>query len=367
MERPRVLVAAPLPPPITGQSVVTEMAVRVLHDHASVEILDTTVDDAPVRDGGGPPVGRAVRWVSHLSRLRTMLQTTRPDVFYFTPASSVRGLLRDRATLALVPSATRVVAHFHVANYDVLLRHAVWSRPASSVLRRLDAAVLPSAYAANRLLRAAPDVPAHVVPNVVPVDRRVTADELEAKWGRSPARKRSVLFLANLLPEKGHELLADALVQMNGEAPDHVVVAGAWPSDATRARYEARLRVLGLADRVEVTGALTGAEVRERLLEANVFVFPSTCPSESFGLSLLEGMHAGCAAIAVDHAAAGELVHDGVEGRLVAPTAGALAAGLADAQRHAERFGRAAASRARDAYGAERFEDELPRVVLGLS
>ncbi|MEO0560094.1 MAG: glycosyltransferase family 4 protein [Bacteroidota bacterium] len=367
MEGPCVLVAAPLPPPITGQSVVTEMAVQVLREHAPVVTLDTTVDEAPVRDSAGPPVGRALRWVSHLARLRALLRSSAPDVFYFTPASSVRGLLRDRATLALVPASTRVVAHFHVANYDTLLRHRVWGRAASDVLGRLDAVVLPSAYAANRLLRAAPDVPAHVVPNVVPSDRRVQLDELEAKWTRSSSRKRSVLFLANLLPEKGHELLADALVQMNGDAPDHVVVAGAWPSADTRAQYESRLRVLGLADSVEVTGALTGAEVRERLLEADVFVFPSTCPSESFGLSLLEGMHAGCAAIAVDHAAAGELVHDGVEGRLVAPTAGALAAGLADAQRNAERFGRAAASRARAAYGAERFEDELPRIVLGLS
>ena len=361
----RILVAVPLPPPITGQSIVSAMAVRELQRHADVVVVDTTVGDSPVA-ADRHPVRRAARWAGHLARLRRCLRASRPDVVYFTPASSVVGLARDLATLALVPRGVRVVGHLHVADYDVLLRHPAVGRAAAHVLRRLDAAIVPSAYAAARLLRAAPDVPVHVVPNVVPPDRRVADAELDAKWGRSPG-SRSVLFVANLLPGKGHELLADALVQMNGEAPEAVTIVGAWPSAEARARYQARLRTLGLADRVDVVGPRSGAEVRARLLEADVLAFPSTCGSESFGLALLEGMHAGCAALAVDHGAASELVHDGVEGRLVAPTAGALAAGLADVLHHAERYGRAAAARARTAYGPERFEAELPRVVLDLS
>ena len=365
MTRPRVLAAVPLPLPITGQSVVSEMAVRELARHADVEVVDTTVDASPVA-ADRQLVRRAARWGRHLARLRRRLRASQPDVVYFTPASSLVGLARDRATLALVPREVRVVGHFHVADYDALLRHPVAGRAAARVLRRLDAAIVPSAYAAARLVRAAPDVPVHVVPNVVPPDRRVADADLEAKWSR-PSGARSVLFVANLLPGKGHELLADALGQMNGDAPEAVTIVGAWPSAEARARYQARLSALGLADRVEVVGPQSGREVRARLLEADVLAFPSTCGSESFGLALLEGMHAGCAALAVDHGAAGELVHDGVEGRLVVPTADALAAGLADVLLHAGRYGRAAAARARVAYGPERFEAELPRVVLGLS
>ena len=365
MTRPRVLIAVPLPPPITGQSVVSEMAVRELRRHADVEVVDTTVGGSPVSEDR-QLVRRAAQWGRHLGRLRRRLRATSPEVVYFTPASSLVGLARDRATLALVPRGARVVGHFHVADYDVLLRHAAAGPAAAGVLRRLDAAIVPSAYAANRLLRAAPDVPVHVVPNVVPPDRRVADADLDAKWARARG-DRSVLFVANLLPDKGHELLAEALVQMNGRAPASVSIVGAWPSPGARARFQARLRTLGLADRVDVVGPQSGREVRARLLGADVLAFPSTCASESFGLALLEGMHAGCAALAVDHGAAGELVHDGVEGRLVAPTAGALAAGLADVMRHAERYGRAAAARARAAYGPERFESELPRIVLGLS
>ena len=365
MTRPRILAAVPLPPPITGQSIVSAMAVRELARHADVEVVDTTVDASPVA-ADRQLARRAVRWGRHLSRLRRRLRATRTDVLYFTPASSLVGLARDRATLALVPREVRVVGHFHVADYDVLLRHPVAGRAAARVLRRLDAAIVPSAYAASRLSRAAPDVPVHVVPNVVPPDRRVADADLEAKWGR-PSRSRSVLFVANLLPDKGHELLADALVHVVGEAPETVTIVGAWPSAEVRARYQARLRALGLADRVDVVGPQSGREVRSRLLEADVLAFPSTCGSESFGLALLEGMHAGCAALAVDHGAASELVRDGVEGRLVAPAAGELAAGLADVLHHAERYGRAAAARARAAYGPERFEAELPSIVLNLS
>jgi glycosyltransferase involved in cell wall biosynthesis len=349
--------------------VVTALAADTLAGHADVERVDASA--GPWRRPGAVPAGRVWGWAGRLGALRRRLAARPPDVVYLTPAASPLGLARDVLAAGLVPRSVPVVAHVHAGDWADLLADGVWGGLARRTARRYRRVLVPSAYAARRARAALPGAEVVVVPNTVRPALRFSSAEAEAAWSRRRGGAPVVLLLSNAIPGKGHGVLAEAAARLARDGVAlRLVVAGAWPSAAARAAFGRRLDALGLSARARVEGAVDDARVRALLAEASVVAFPSTYAHESFGLALLEGMGAGCAAVAADHAAAGEVVRDGVDGRLVrldgplASRADAFADALADALRQPERYGRRAAQRAREAFGPDRFRDALLGAVL---
>ena len=373
--RPRIVCLVPLPPPATGQSVVTQTICAALAAHADVVVVDTADQAAVWRRPGTLPSARVRAWAVRLGEWRALVApgpsrrgpaARVPAAVYLTPASSLLGLFRDAAALALVPAGVRVVAHIHVGDYGRLLGAPVWGALARRTLARFDRVFVPSAYAAAGIRAAAPGVRVEVVPNPVPADVQFTEDEAADARAARAGQTPHVLFLSNMIPSKGYGLLADALALLAaGGGAFRATFAGAWGSAPERAAFAARLAALGLADRTAVLGAVARADVRALLASADVLAFPSTYPHESFGLVVLEAMGAGVAVVAVRHAAAGELVRDGLDGRLVEATPAALALGLADALAHRDAYGASAAVRARGAFAPEPLTATFVAAILG--
>lgn len=361
--RPRVLIAAPFPPPTTGQSLVTEMAAEALADIAEVVRLDTADGTSVWRRPWALPSRRVGRWTEALSRLRTLLREGPVDAVYLTPASSALGFLRDVLAVAVIPRQTSIVAHVHVGDYGRLLR-GLGGALARRLARRYRTIVTPSVYGAERIRRALPEAEVRVVPNTVRPALRFSAEEVDAAWEARSEAPPVILFLSNMIPSKGYGLLAEAVPHLRSDA--EVVFAGAWTDEADRDAFSSRLAELGV--RARVLGAVSAAEARDLFASASVFAFPSTYPHESLPLAVLEAKSAGCAVVALDHAGVGEMVREGIDGRLVAaPSATAFAAALDDALARAEGFGRAGAVHVREAFAPEAFQAALVQVVRDLS
>ena len=359
--RPRVLVVAPFPPPVTGQSLVTEMAAAALAVVADVERVDTADRSMIWRRPWALPGHRAVQWVSLAARVRRALRRVPVDVVYLTPASSILGLVRDLLVVAAIPAGTPIVAHVHAGDYGRLLRGR-WGPVARAMIRRFQHVLTPSAYAAEAIRRAMPGLDPTVVPNTVRPKLRFTPAHVEAAWQERRGRRPTVLFLSNMIPSKGYGLLAEAARRLRHDVD--LVFAGAWADHDERAAFERRLRDLDLDARV--VGAVDAAATRTLLRDASVLAFPSTYPHESLPLAVLEAKAAGCAVVAVDHAGLGEMVRDGVDGRLVRQAdAAAFAAALDATLDDAERLGRAGAAHVRDAFAPVEFGRALRTVMLG--
>lgn len=361
--RPRVLVAAPFPPPITGQSLVTEMAADALATVAEVDRLDTADRTRVWRRPWALPSRRAARWRACIAEVRERLRAYDVDVVYLTPASSPLGFVRDLLLVAVVPPDVPIVAHVHVGDYGRLLRGPLGPL-ARAVARRFWRILTPSAYAAEGAREALPEADPLVVPNTVRPGLRFTPAEVDAAWAERRRRRPVVLFLSNMIPSKGYGVLAEAAPLLRHDVD--LVFAGAWADDGDRAAFEARLADLGQAARV--VGAVDVDQTRELFRSASVFAFPSTYPHESLPLAVLEAKAAGCAVVAVDHAGVSEMVRDGVDGRLIShPDPTALASALDAALDDAEAFGRAGAAHVREAFAPATFAASLAHAVLDLS
>jgi glycosyltransferase involved in cell wall biosynthesis len=85
-------------------------------------------------------------------------------------------------------------------------------------------------------------------------------------------------YAGHLYPWKGVDVLVRALAL----APDlHGLIVGGHPAEPDRARVDALVAELGLAERVEITGLLPFGDVRPRLRRASILVLPNSASAIS--------------------------------------------------------------------------------------
>ena len=120
------------------------------------------------------------------------------------------------------------------------------------------------------------------------------------------SERRGGLFVGRLSPEKGIEVLVQALTQLPRSL--RVLVAGSGPLQAGVKNF--------FGD--DYLGFCPPAVVQREMARALYVVAPSTC-YETFGMSVVEAFAAGTAVIASNHGSLGELVRDGETGLLVEP------------------------------------------------
>lgn len=141
----------------------------------------------------------------------------------------------------------------------------------------------------------------------------------ERSWrvaGEGPLR---LLFAGSVTPRKGVDLIQQMLAANPGFDIELSIAGGLAPADA--------VRFAGLIGdpRVRYLGLLSQAELAERMVQTDVFLFPTL--AEGSARVVFEAMAAGCAVITTPNA--GSVVDDRQGGRLVPPgDAAALALAL---------------------------------------
>jgi glycosyltransferase involved in cell wall biosynthesis len=179
---------------------------------------------------------------------------------------------------------------------DVELRHAAHVFTPSAYLREL---TLGWGVAPQRV---------SVLPNPTPVVGELgQRDELRREFGLNGA---TLAFAGRLTAQKSLERALEAVADADGVK---LVIAGEGPE---REPLQARAGDLGIGDRV----TFLGAQPRERILElfhaADATILSSSW--ENFPHTVVEALAVGTPVLAMQAGGVSEVVHDGVNGLLVA-------------------------------------------------
>ena len=268
---------------------------------------------------------RKAHWLEFAIALRRILARERPeilhchDVFLFSLMAGAIARARGIPSVAKyagdmvweVVNAGSLRAPTFEAAYRADVKARLLYRLQRAGLRSFDLVWAASEYQRNRLLAlGVPDRRIRVLPNLISLPQAEPAAADDASADDPP----TVLTASRLVPHKRLELMLDVFARVG--PPARLTIVGDGPGDI-RARLRARAAHLGLAGRVELTGALPNPEVLRHMRRATVYA--STSIWEGFGIVFVEAMAVGLPIVAMRVGALPEVVPDGQAGYLVAP------------------------------------------------
>lgn len=287
-------------------------------------------------DAAGTPYRLVPGW-SHAATIWALVRRCRefqPDVL-FCHGFSEHLWGRYAGLLAKVPHLVHV-------EHNTRERYTRWRLAQSRWLARRTARIVGCSEGVRAVLLAQgmPSERTVAIPNGIRLDPFAAADAVDFA-----SRVPGIVMVARFSKQKDHATLlrAVALLRDRGLTPP-VQFAGGGKA-RHRAPLEKLAAELGIANQVEFLGVVR--DVPARLMAQRIACLSTRY--EGMPLALIEGMAAGCAAVASAVPGVREVLRDGVDGRLVAPNdpqalADALEALLRDP---AEAARLAAAGRAR--------------------
>lgn len=309
-----VLFIAPLPPPITGQSVAS-LALRddLQQRKHPVRVVDLSKQSFR---SGFSSLGRVFEIAGVIAKVVAARFST--NHAYFTVAESVAGNLKDLLIyLCLLGRLESTYIHLHGgAGMRILLsqRHP-WLRRLNGIfLRRLGGVIVLGNRLASNYDGLVPPERVHVVKNFAPADTFVTLSQLREKLAnRQPLR---ILYLSNLLPGKGYDDLLAAIALLTPAIRQGLQIdfAGGFETESD---HQAFLQAINAVPQVAYHGTVQGEVKRHLLKQAHVFCLPTYYPYEGQPISILEAYASGCTVLTTDHSGIFDIFTPGTHGLAV--------------------------------------------------
>ena len=305
----RVLFILHLPPPVHGAAMVG----KYIHDSALMKAaferhFINLATASGLEDIGRFKVRKIVSFFGLLWRVFRQVRVFKPELVYITPNAKGGAFYKDFVVVMLLKAlGCKVVAHYHnkgvASRQDRALDDFLYRR----FFKRLKVILLSE--------RLYPDVQKYVkkgdvfvCPNGIPVSEGSGGSQ------RGDGVPR-LLFLSNLLVEKGVLVLLDALKILKEKGCSFVcdLIGGETAEmDADRLAQELKARDIG--DVVSYGGKRYGSDKAACLEKADIFVFPTFYRNECFPLVLLEAMQYGLPIVTTDEGGIADIVQDGENG-----------------------------------------------------
>ncbi len=268
------------------------------------------------------------------------------DLFYFTISQSRGGNLRDLAILKLLQlRKKKCVVHLHGGYYRTLVDAlpTQQKRANFAAMSRLAGAIVlgPSLkYIFEGML---PPERIFTVPNCVDDQYLMDDETFTAKvQASSDVPVRQVLFLSNLIPEKGWPTVLElarqeqARVAQGSPVRYHFHFAGKFFDPDAETMFQTFIRTHRLDNIVTYHGVVQG-EAKQRLLhDSHIFILPTRYPKEGQPISILEAMGNGMMIVTTDHAGIPDIVTDGENGIVLTDERGAQLQDLLSRIDHAD-------------------------------
>ncbi|MEK8126904.1 glycosyltransferase family 4 protein [Paenibacillus filicis] len=144
--------------------------------------------------------------------------------------------------------------------------------------------------------------------NAVKENEVCNIEMVEGKLKRS-SKKLNVVYLSNLIEEKGYKDLVNSALELNKSYGEHFVFrfAGQWGSVHDKVWFSEKTKDLR---NCTYEGVVRGENKKDLLEWADVWVLPTYFVEEGLPISLLEAMWSGCAVITTNYRGIPEVVTD---------------------------------------------------------
>ncbi len=324
--RKELIVIGFFPPPVTGQSILTEQFAEHMEQDWDVHRVNLSPPDEGdyVQWKAGFSLSRAKHYIARRREVREDLQS-KPEATVVWPAisPSTLGHLRDLVVVAPAfhPKQT-VMGVVHWGSFHRLFESPLTRVTARKLVDRLRGLVFNDEVLAERCAGWIPPEKRFVMRNTVGADVLMDATEVDEKINAGKVKSDlHILFLSNMIESKGYLDLLDALQILKARKIEfRATFAGGWEADKDEKEFATRVQTHELGDRVRHLGSVRDrGSVRRLFVEADVFVLPTYYPTEAQPLSIVEALNAGTPVITTRHASIPKMIVGDRDGLFVEP------------------------------------------------
>jgi len=289
----RVVISGQMPPPVGGQNLNVKRFYDLLESEPDIQAVHWRMEfTKDVKSFRKFEIGKFIELIRVVVRLIKLRLNGRIDsIIYSTGGPHLAPIIRD---IILLPVACllskRVWVHFQAAGIAEKLPEI------HPVLRKLLLWVYSRCYGGLALSDYGKRDPLalqmkHIekLPNGLE-DGEGDRDSLSLV-DESDHYEVVMLYVGHICEDKGVPPLIRAFSEVSRIHPEiKLRLAGECLTPFTKEQLEVEIASSGAAEHIEVVGLCTGDSLKAQYQAADVLVFPSVAPYESFGLVLVEAM-----------------------------------------------------------------------------
>ena len=306
MDKSRILFIVPLPPPVHGSAMISQVIREspLIRESFHSDFVNLSTS-RKVDEIGRHSLRKFFRFIGSYGRVFSKLVTNRYDACYLAITCHDVGFLKDVPFVALCKLFCRkVILHQHNKGLskDVCRWPYHWLMP--KIYRNTEVILL-----SEKLYFDVASVvrweQIHICPNGLSMPLPV--------FGSREHMLLRLLFLSNLIESKGVYVLLDACRCLKDKGYEFVCdMVGGETKAISRIRLEEEIRSRDLEGWVFYHGPQYGTEKERFFQEADIFVQPTF--EDCFPLTIVEAMRYGLPIISTNEGAIPDMVVDGENG-----------------------------------------------------
>jgi glycosyltransferase involved in cell wall biosynthesis len=308
-----ILFLAPLPPPISGHSIASE----VIHDYLrrvhNITVVDLSI--ASANDG-------TVTYRRSTEVLKALFQIWKKkgnaDAIYLTISESLAGNIKDLLIyLICFKKLNKLFIHLHGGTIKKMLLDVYpllrWLN--SFAIHRMAGVIISGRSHANIFAAMIDNHRIHIIPNFA--QDNLFVDEVLVKKKFSNFGVLRLVYISGMSVGKGYLNLLEAYKNLDDEIKNNVIIdfAGKFDSVSRHAEF-----IQQISDIPSITyhGVVDDAFKKSLFAKAHIFCLPTTF-LEGQPISILEAYASGCVVVTTGQAGIYDIFTDGINGYLIEP------------------------------------------------
>lgn len=292
-----ILIIGPFPNPITGQSIANKMVYKGLKEEGyNVDFIDTNFyKELTDKDKQGKfDINKIKIIFRNLFKELNKIRKNNYDVIYMTPGGTFLGFIRFyHYFLISCILKKEIIIHIHNGVFRKMYDKQNFIRKSiiKFFLKRIDKVIILGNSLKRMFKELIEEDKIFVCENGVQDEIVATEKEIEEKIERiKNSSKRKVLYLSNLMKEKGILELLKASEEFSEQEFEFNLAGAIEPS--IKEIVEEYLRKY--PNKIIYHGIVNGNEKKKLFLENDIFVLPTYYENEGQPISILEAYATGC-------------------------------------------------------------------------
>ena len=314
----KVVFIAPLPPPLTGNSLAAKVFYDELLKSHEVELINLNKES--FKSGAGS-FGRLKQIFSIL--LKVIKEQKKADIIYFSISESTMGNIKDLLIYLLCfKKLEKTFVHMlgGAGMKSILEKKGIQYRLNRFFMSRLSGIIVEGWPQASTFSQIIDKNKIHIVPNFAEDFLFITEAQVRNKYEKINPLK--ILFLSNLLYGKGQNELVDGYLSLDKDLRDNVKITfiGGFESDIEKQKFLKKIE--GQSGLLYHSAFVSGEEKKSFYYSSHVFCLPTYYPYEGQPISILEAYATGCVVIVTEHSGIPQIFKDALNGFAVEKQSG---------------------------------------------